>query len=302
MSRFKLGWSLSILIGAFGLLALFASSAVASGPPIVTIGATTNHSLNTAVTHGTVDKNGANATYKFEYGKTKLYGSSTPSTSLSATGVVPVSAILAGLDPINTYHVRLSATNSFGTTVSEDLSFEMLLQWKIGGKTLQEAYAENPFWGGVPYEVVIGLPTLTAEGSTKSGTKVKVICENTNYEDENLGRGVFGVDYYQRFNACKTFLNGIETKPCQPKTPFVLDLNGVMVPGASAKLNFGEECWVGTTLDLTKGGFEIGATPEVKEQSLTLTEHLTAWETTVTYAMPKLRPTAEWFGRTFGIS
>jgi hypothetical protein len=289
MSRFSLGRTTLLLTGTLAALAIFSSSAVASGPPIVTIGSSTNHSLNTAVINGTVDKNGANATYKLEYGKTKLYGSSTSATNLNTSGTVPISSLLVGLSPSTTYHVRISATNSFGTTVSEDLAFEMLLQWKVAGKTLEQFEAEHelrPF-----YEDYKGDGTLTAEGVTRTGTKVKVACENGPgyYYGEYLAEGILGSTYHQSFAICQTYINGIVNANCKPPTPFKLELNGVMVPVAGTKFNLGEECSVGSAMDLTKGGFEVGATPEASRHVLTLTEHLDAWGTTVTYQTPELQ-------------
>src|SRR4029077_8761430 len=126
------------LVSLCGLLSLTTGLAFASGPPIVTIGAANNFTLNTATGNGTVDRNGSTASVKIEYGKSKLYGQSLTLTNVSGSGAVPVSEVIAGLEPGATYHYRISATNGYGTTVSADSQFEMLLQWKVGGKPLTE--------------------------------------------------------------------------------------------------------------------------------------------------------------------
>jgi hypothetical protein len=303
MFRFSPGRIAPLIAGVLGLMAFFSSSAFASGPPVVTIGATSEHSLNTAVVSGTVDKNGAsNVTYKVEYGKTKSYGSTTPKVTVSTSGTLPISAIAYGLDPMTTYHARISATNSFGTTVSEDITFEMLLQWKVGGKTLAEAYAEEkePHKNdGVVYEMVTNPPTLTLAGTTPGGTKVDISCEGGKFVKE-MGKGAFGVRYEQRFINCKTLLNGTESKACAPK-PIEMNLNGVMVPAKGTKFELGEECAIGTAIKLDEGGFEIGAMPEASTHPITLTEHVGPY--TITESNQVWRPsvTSVWNSKTFGI-
>ena len=75
---------------------------------------------------GTVNPNGAETQYKFEYGITTAYGASNPSpegqlpSGMSAEGV---STELKSLLPNTTYHFRLVATNSAGSTPSEDKEF-----------------------------------------------------------------------------------------------------------------------------------------------------------------------------------
>lgn len=70
--------------------------------------------------------------YYFEYGITTAYGSKTAETSVGSGGeFVAVSAPLAGLAPGTSYHYRLVATNSRGTTIGKDKEFETL-----GGKPI----------------------------------------------------------------------------------------------------------------------------------------------------------------------
>lgn len=308
MFRFSPGRIVPLIAGVLGLMAFFSSSAFAVGPPVVTIGATSEHSLNTAVVNGTVNKNGAtNVTYKVEYGKTKSYGSTTPKVTVSTSGAVPISAIAYGLEPMTTYHARISATNSAGTTVSEDITFEMLLQWKVGGKTLAEAYAEEgePHkQEGIPYEAddsgppFPGPSTLTVAGTTGGGTKVSISCEGS-----EVGLGVLGVRYVQKFSKCKTLLNGTESKESKACTPknFELNLNGVMVPAKGTKLDLGEECSIGTAIKLDEGGFEIGAMSEAEKHPITLTEHVGPYTVTESSPVWRLGIVSLWHNKTFGI-
>lgn len=62
---------------------------------------------------------------KFEYGTTTKYGSSTPCTALPETNNEPneVFGLLKSLKPETTYHYRISATNSAGTSTGLDAEF-----------------------------------------------------------------------------------------------------------------------------------------------------------------------------------
>ena len=73
-----------------------------------------------------IDPNGASTTYRFEYGPTTNYGSSAPEpaqTVSAASGGEIVEVQLTDLIPHVTYHFRVVAENIWGTTTSEDVSF-----------------------------------------------------------------------------------------------------------------------------------------------------------------------------------
>lgn len=75
---------------------------------------------------GSVDPNGAETTYFFEFGITEAYGESFPSTAASAgsgSAPVPVSELVKGLPPSVPYHYRLVAHNAGGTSFGEDEFF-----------------------------------------------------------------------------------------------------------------------------------------------------------------------------------
>lgn len=273
MSRVGIRRTLLLLVGAVTALSLFGSTAVASGPPVVTVGEVTQKKLNSATFNGTVDKNGATeVTYKFEYGKTKLYGSSTTAQSTSASGAVPISELVAGLESLTTYHVRVSATNSFGTTVSGDLIFEMLQQWKVEGKPLPETkyFKEYP-QGPLYYTLTNPPPSFTVEGNI-AGSPMKATCAAS--ENETYWAGAhLGSFYPMAFVNCKMVINGEEIPTCAPKTPFVLNLNSVLAPPAGTKLELGSNCGWGESININ-AGFELGALSEAKTQNITMSAHL----------------------------
>lgn len=76
--------------------------------------------------HGSVNPNGAETTYLFEFGITEAYGESFPSTAASVgdgSASVPVSQLVKGLPPGVPYHYRLVAHNAGGTSFGEDQFF-----------------------------------------------------------------------------------------------------------------------------------------------------------------------------------
>ena len=93
-------------------------------PPAVTTGDASDVTKSGAAVSGTVNPNGQNTTYHFEYGTTTEYGQSTGSSDAgSGSAAVPVTVSLTGLDPGTTYHYRLVAANASGATPGGDRTF-----------------------------------------------------------------------------------------------------------------------------------------------------------------------------------
>jgi hypothetical protein len=92
--------------------------------PVVVTNAATGITSTGATLNGTVNPQGADASYKFDYGTTTSYGSSTTGGDAgSGTTAVAESAPLTGLTPSTVYHYRIEATNSAGTTLGSDQQF-----------------------------------------------------------------------------------------------------------------------------------------------------------------------------------
>jgi hypothetical protein len=82
-----------------------------------------------AMLHASIDPDGRETTYAFEYGETESYGTSIPLSPAaigSGEAFVPVAAEVGGLTIGTTYHYRVSATNEFGTVSSPDQRFSTL--------------------------------------------------------------------------------------------------------------------------------------------------------------------------------
>jgi hypothetical protein len=94
--------------------AMLAGGGTASTPAAVT-GAATNVTRTSATLNGTVNPNGQQTTYFFQYGRSTAYGSSTPTASAGAgTTATRVSASIGGLARRTTYHFRLVAIDAQG--------------------------------------------------------------------------------------------------------------------------------------------------------------------------------------------
>jgi FlaG/FlaF family flagellin (archaellin) len=103
-------------------------------PPTVSTSAASAIQQGQATLNGNVNGNGLNTTYHFQYGETEAYGSSTPSVEVGSGSSSP-SVTVTNLQPGTTYHYRIVATNSSGTTDGSDVVFT----------TLPEQHS-NPTW------------------------------------------------------------------------------------------------------------------------------------------------------------
>jgi hypothetical protein len=105
--------------------ATFATAACVAAPT-VTSGAASGVTAAGATLNGTASSNGAGTTVTFQYGLTTGYGSSATAAQspLAATAAgTAVSAAITGLACGTTYHLRVVATNSAGTTNGADATF-----------------------------------------------------------------------------------------------------------------------------------------------------------------------------------
>ena len=165
---------------------------VSAGVPMVTTLPATAISTTSATLHGTVNAGGGMTTAQFEYGTTISYGSTanvtlSPDDSNSAQNV---SAALSGLMPLTTYHYRLTATNSAGTSHSGDATFATvsrdrvdLLNLVLSSGTLSPAFgsATTNYTASVPYTIpsVIVTPTAANAHASINVNGVSVASEST---------------------------------------------------------------------------------------------------------------------------
>jgi hypothetical protein len=190
-----------------------------SSPTVVT-GSASALTQTSATLSATVNPNGGEVkACRFEYGTTTSYGSSASCASLPGSGTSPVAvyASVTGLSNKTTYHFRISATNSGGTSYGSDQAFTATaphvykngqkqaegkilrtIAWgtlKLTNSTLGEVechtvsagYMENPTGGGAAVGKVQAFDPYECVGETcKSlgGTKIEVIPEELPWSAE----------------------------------------------------------------------------------------------------------------------
>lgn len=109
--------ALLVLVAMFVMSAVAASSAWAAGKPLVETKPATTITKSEATLNGTVDPNGAETTYHFEYGTSTSYGKSTAEVYVgSGTTSVEELQKVASLLANQGYDFRIVAKNSNGTT------------------------------------------------------------------------------------------------------------------------------------------------------------------------------------------
>jgi hypothetical protein len=95
--------------------------------PVVQTGDAADVTESSTEVSGTIDTFGAQTTYHFDYGPSTDYGSTVPSgaEAIAGNGRTPRTFVrtIAGLQAGATYHYRLVATNSAGTSFGADQTF-----------------------------------------------------------------------------------------------------------------------------------------------------------------------------------
>jgi hypothetical protein len=120
------GTGIATVLIAAGLLAPAGASAAPAAPGVTT-GAVANKAQTTTTLTGRINPNGAETTYTFEYGTTRVYGAQAPVPPTSVgkgTTRKAVAVDIAGLAPATTYHYRLVASNSQGVRRGSDRTFK----------------------------------------------------------------------------------------------------------------------------------------------------------------------------------
>jgi hypothetical protein len=101
-----------------------AAWAFVTAPPVVSTGGVSSLGESTATIDGTVNPNGLASTASFQYGTTAEYGLSTAGQSAgSSETTASIDTSIAGLAPATTYHFRILAESSAGTSYGADQTF-----------------------------------------------------------------------------------------------------------------------------------------------------------------------------------
>jgi len=95
-------------------------------PPVVATTPARAIGLNSVILAGTVDPSLQLTSFRFEFGTTTAYGSTSAVQWASPGASLVASAALTGLKAGTTYHYRIVATNADGTQAGSDMSFTTL--------------------------------------------------------------------------------------------------------------------------------------------------------------------------------
>jgi len=121
-----------------------------AGPPVVQTGSAQGASTTGVTLTGSVNPGGGATNWYFEYGATTTYGTKTPAKSAgSGTSPTGVSAAIGNLAAGTTYHYRLVATNSGGTSYGSDVTFTTVAALTLLSSTVQSVYGHPVTLSGV---------------------------------------------------------------------------------------------------------------------------------------------------------
>jgi phosphodiesterase/alkaline phosphatase D-like protein len=202
-----------------------------------------------ATVNGTVNANYLSSVVTFEYGLTTSYGSTSTATPSPVTGSTStsVSANLSGLSAGTTYHFRVKAVNSLGTTYGTDLTFVTLGQAPTAttlaatnllttGATLNGTVNANYLSSVVTFEY--GL--TTSYGSTATATQSPVTGNTSTAVSAGLSGLIPGAIYHFRVKAVNSIgtTNGTDlTFTTAGQVPTVTTDAATIVLGITATLN-----------------------------------------------------------------
>jgi len=230
-----------------------------SGKPSVETKAATSISETEATLNGTVNPKGAETKYYFEYGTTEAYGSKTAEVSAgSGIGNLEESKAITGLPVGTTYHFRIVATNSHGTTDGTDHVFstrgkpsvETKPATNVSEKEATLTGTVNPRGTETKYYFEYGTTesygSKTAEASAGSGEgnveeskTITGLTSSTTYYFRIVATNSHGTTYGANQVFSTTGKPTVETKPATSVYETGATLNGIVNPrGSETKYYF----------------------------------------------------------------
>jgi hypothetical protein len=103
---------------------------ITTSGPVVSTGSV-EMNFPAAILNGTVNPKGADTNYHFEYGTNQGYGCTTAIKYAGAGNEdIPATGITTCLLPAETYHYRIVATDTYGTTYGDDKTFRIKIKWR----------------------------------------------------------------------------------------------------------------------------------------------------------------------------
>ena len=185
-----------------------------SNQPTVLTQAATAITTTTATLNGTVNPNSLATTYHFEWGTTVSYGTNTTTTSAgSGTATLPESANITGLTAGTTYHFRIVAVNSDGTSNGGDLTFVpgaavvtttaasaiTTTTATAGGNVTTDGgspvTARGTCWGTTANPTIAGSHTTDGAGTGVFTSSITGLSANTTYHNRAYATNAAGTVY-----------------------------------------------------------------------------------------------------------
>ncbi len=188
------------------------------GPPRVDGQSSSGETNTTATLQAQIDPDGVDTTYHFEYGTTRAYGTSipVPATDVgTGSGDQPVSVELTGLHAGVTYHYRVVAVNSAGTSVGEDETFTTVPPARIEGVAISDVTSGgarvqaqiDPLGADTAYHIEYGPSTAygssipapaadigAGEGNVDVSQQLTGLAANTTYHVRVVAVNAFGTE------------------------------------------------------------------------------------------------------------
>jgi hypothetical protein len=167
---------------------------------------------STATLNGTVNANGISTTVSFDYGTTTGYGSSVSASTLTGSTSTSVSAGISSLAVSTTYHCRVVATNSYGTTYGGDVTFTTSATGTFVAPTASTSAASGIATtsavlngtvnaNGSSTTVTFEYGTTTSFGSTATATPSTVTGSSSTGVAVSVSGLTAGTTYYFRMKA-----------------------------------------------------------------------------------------------------
>jgi phosphodiesterase/alkaline phosphatase D-like protein len=217
----------------------------------VSSGSPSSLTATSATITGSLEPEGIETHYYCQYGLSASYGLVSPALpgveTSAPNGSVPATCALSGLQPHKTYHYRLVATNSYGTTLGEDVAFvtpsappsvdrqlaTVVTQTRAAMTALINANNED-----TTYHFEYGL-------TTEYGTTLASVDIGSGYGDLNVGSSATGLlpghTYHFRlvasnatgttYGADQTFVTPPAALPLVGVLPASVSPNGVSLSG-----------------------------------------------------------------------
>ena len=193
---------------------------------------------------GGIYRNGLNTTWWIQYGTTNAYGSQTPAADIGAgSAPLAVTGYIPGLAPGTTYHYRLVAQNSLGTTYGYDNTVTTAAAAATAPVASMSVSPTTPTPGSsVTFDASASTggngPAITDyEWNFGDGTPVDDVGASTGVQHTYASRGVYTVTLTVNNGAGSDSTTQTVTVDDQPTAAFTSSPASVAAPGASVSFD-----------------------------------------------------------------